>query len=82
MRCLSLAIAMLAMSSFFAYAQEEKGDRKEKITLKIGDPAPALAPTKWVTGREVKTFELGKIYVVEFWATWCRPCVVMMPHLA
>jgi len=56
--------------------------KENPVTLKIGDLAPPLKATRWLQGEEVKTLEPGKIYVVEFWATWCWPCIGSVPLLS
>jgi thiol-disulfide isomerase/thioredoxin len=70
-----LASLSLALSLWFGVPEIPAA------ALRIGDPAPKLQVSAWVQGEPVAEFAKDKVYIIEFWATWCGPCIVSIPHL-
>jgi peroxiredoxin len=48
----------------------------------VGHLAPALKATEWV-GAEPQTLASlkGKVVMLDYWATWCKPCIEMYPEM-
>lgn len=69
-----LCLCLLAALAPRAAAQDD-------ATLAVGSAAPPLVIDQWPRGVPVTRFERGRVYVVEFWATWCTPCHLVVPKL-
>lgn len=76
MKLFRILVAVICL--FFSQVSKSQSmysflDVNEKV-----DKYPAVT---WLKGDALTQFEPNKAYVLELWATWCKPCVIAMPHV-
>ncbi len=56
-------------------------DRSTQMNL-VGQEAPEISVKEWIKGGPASLAHFrGRVVVLEFWATWCKPCQEMFPKL-
>ena len=71
-------LALILSGCLAAAAPAARSDDWEALSLRVKPFA-----VKDLEGRTLKLADLsGKIAVIDFWATWCKPCVHELPELA
>jgi thiol-disulfide isomerase/thioredoxin len=76
---LILFIVLVLISASGLFAQTKPFEENE---YEIGGKMITYPKVDWLKGAPVTEFKKDSIYIVDLWATWCKPCIALMPHLS
>lgn len=77
-----LIVFVLLASVFYAVLQKKDFNPQELPSALVGQPMPQFQLPILGGGRTMSEKDLlGKVYLLNVWATWCVSCKIEHPHL-
>ena len=72
---------LLTATLFVSVSSAQETKTEAKLVPGSEVSLSAIKAADWIQGEGPTTFEPGKVYIFECWATWCPPCIALIPHV-